>query len=187
MGKLSEYVIPFSGLSIGKHTYDFDIDQKFFDEYGTELVNAGSIQLVLELTKSGNMLQLVFKHKGYMNTVCDRCLNDIQMPLQGENRVIVKFGAETGDESEEIVVLPTTAHEINVAPLVYEFIGTSVPYRLVPADCDAQDKYCDTEIGSRLSGIIDVPDDEDVAEPAPDPRWAKLKNLLDDNNNSKKE
>lgn len=185
MGKLSEYVIPFSGLSIGKHTYEFDIDQKFFDQYGTELVNAGSIQVVLNLSKSANMLLLEFAHKGYMNTACDRCLNDIQMPLQGENRVIVKFGAETGDESEEIVVLPVAAHEINVAPLVYEFIGTSVPYRLVPTDCDEQDKYCDPEIGSRVNGIIEVPDNEEIIEPAPDPRWEKLKNLLDDNNNSK--
>jgi hypothetical protein len=63
-----------------------------------------------------------------------------------------------------------------------------VPYRRVPADCDETDKYCDTEIGNRLSGIILTGDDEEdeITEPEPDPRWQKLKNLLDDNNNDNK-
>lgn len=191
MGKLGEYVIPFTGLSIGKHTYEFDIDKKFFDQYGTELVQSGNIHVVLELTKSANMLSLEFKHKGYIDAECDRCLNDIQLPIEGSNRVVIKFGDQTGDESDDIIVLPKDAYEIDIAPLVYEFIGITVPYRRVPAECDAEDKYCDTEIGNRISGIItgdEEEDEESFNEPEPDPRWQKLKNLLDnkeDNNNNK--
>jgi uncharacterized metal-binding protein YceD (DUF177 family) len=181
-------VIPFTGLSIGKHTYEFDIDKKFFDVYGTELIHSGQIKVVLDLSKSANMLLLEFSHKGVFYTECDRCLNDIEMPIEGKNKVVIKFGTESGDESDEIFVLPTEAHEIDVAPLIYEYIGISVPYRRVPADCDETDKYCDTEIGNRLSGIILTGDDEEdeIIEPEPDPRWQKLKNLLDDNNNDNK-
>lgn len=187
MGKLSEYVIPFSGLSIGKHTYEFDIDKKFFDDYGNELVQTGQIKVVLDLIKSANMLVLEFAHTGYFDTECDRCLSQVQMPLEGKNRVVVKFGELDGGEADDIVVLPKEAHEIDVAPLIYEFIGTSVPYRRVPADCDEQDKYCDPEIGNRVSGII-IGDEEDNVddEPATDPRWEKLKNILDKDNSKNK-
>lgn len=189
MGKLSEYVIPFTGLSIGKHTYEFDIDKKFFEQYGTELVHSGNIHVVLDLIKSANMLSLEFKHSGTINAECDRCLNDIKLPIEGSNRVVIKFGDETGNESDDIIVLPKDAHEIDIAPLVYEFIGITVPYRRVPADCDAEDKYCDTEIGNRVSGILIGDEDDDTAqgdEPETDPRWQKLKELLNDSNKDNK-
>lgn len=195
MGKLREYVIPFTGLSIGKHTYEFDIDKKFFDVYGTELINSGQIKVVLDLTKSANMLLLEFTHTGVFDTECDRCLNNIQMPIEGKNKVVIKFGTVSGDESDDVFVLPVEAHEIDVAPLIYEFIGLTVPYRRVPAECDETDRYCDTEIGNRISGIILTgdQDEEEIIEPEPDPRWQKLKGLLDESkenkdnkNNSKK-
>lgn len=189
MSKLSEYVIPFTGLSIGKHTYEFDIDKKFFDVYGNELVASGDIKVVLDLTKSASMLLLEFKHSGMIDTECDRCLNAIQLPVEGQQRVVIKFGEAGIDDSDEIYVLPKEAHEIDVAGLIYELIGVSIPYRRVPDDCDENDKYCDSEIGNRVAGII-IGDEEDTIEPEPDPRWQKLKNLLDDNNNnnnSKKE
>lgn len=179
MGRLNEYMIPFSGLSVGQHHFQFLIEDKFFETYGNTLAQSGSVDVNLTLDKQSSMLVLLFSYKGYINADCDRCLQPVQIPVEGENRLVVKFGDTNADDTEEVITLPKEAHQLDVAPYMYEFVSLAVPYRKVPADCDAQDKYCDTTIAERMAQQAPP---VDATKENVDPRWDKLKNLLDNNN-----
>ena len=53
---LKELRIPFKGLKIGKHDYDWEINQKFFEIYDNSDVLDCKISVKLELDKTERML-----------------------------------------------------------------------------------------------------------------------------------
>ncbi len=68
---LKQYRIPFSGLAAGKHEFDFEIDDKFFDCYEHSLVKKGKLKADVELQKQENMLVVNFHIYGMIQLSCD--------------------------------------------------------------------------------------------------------------------
>jgi hypothetical protein len=48
------------------------------------------VNVVLE--KKSTMLELVFKHEGTVNVPCDLTSEDFDLPIQGEMKLLVRFG-----------------------------------------------------------------------------------------------
>ena len=55
---LKQFSIPFTGLKIGKHQFDFEIDNAFFDAFEYSRVKKGSLKVDVELDKQETMLIL---------------------------------------------------------------------------------------------------------------------------------
>ncbi|MBB4034550.1 uncharacterized metal-binding protein YceD (DUF177 family) [Dysgonomonas hofstadii] len=191
MGKFSLYNIPLRGLSEGKHEFLYDLDNKFFAliDDGSADVKRGNLKVVVSLKKTSVTFELNFDIKGMVHVPCDRCLDDITMDVDTQNKLIVKFGKEYSEESDEIVIIPEADGEINIAWFLYEFIALSLPTKKVhpPGTCnkmmssklnkhrakssdddDSDDDYDDVETeddsslsDSRWDGLKDVAVDED--------------------------
>ncbi len=56
MEALTEFVIPFVGLREGQHSFDFDIDTTFFNEFEFSDFNAASIKVNLLFEKKPSMM-----------------------------------------------------------------------------------------------------------------------------------
>jgi uncharacterized metal-binding protein YceD (DUF177 family) len=164
---MKEFVIPFFGLKIGKHEFDFQIGQAFFEAFENSEITRSEILVRLELEKSTNMLILQFEAEGSFESACDRCALPIDVPFTASERVIVKFGDEAYEETDEIILLSHDTHEIDVAHRIYEMILLNLPLKRVHEDI----KDCDPSVIERLS--IDKSSEE---EPI-DPRWEALKKL----------
>ena len=52
------------------------------------------------------MFEMDFRIEGVVSVPCDRCLDDVEIPIETRNRLVVKFGKEYAEESEEVVVIP---------------------------------------------------------------------------------
>ncbi len=160
---------------------------------GTE-VQKGKIKVFLTVKRSSSMFEMNFRIEGVALVPCDRCLDDMEIPIETQNRLIVKFGKEYAEESDEIVVIPEEEGAINLAWFLYEFIALSVPMKHVhaPGKCnksmssklkkhtaksadDGEDSYENDETD-------DIAVDDDIAETT-DPRWDALKGLIDNDNN----
>src|SRR5690606_39978535 len=125
---LKQYKIPFSGLASGKHDFEFEINDKFFDCYEHSLVKKGSLKANAELQKQENMLIVNFGIQGNISLTCDICLAEFDAPLHFTERTLVKFTEEDWEiNTEEVVVLSKTDYELNIADLLYEFINVRVP------------------------------------------------------------
>lgn len=173
MKYLKKYKIPFSGLAAGKHDFEFEIDDKFFDCYTHSLVKKGNLLAKVSLQKQENMLVTNFDIKGYIQLSCDVCLADFESPLHFQERVIVKFVNEEWDnDTEEVIVLNKTDHELDIATLLYEYINVQVPYY---AKCSEQGNAisCDPAMLSHLS----IEESASQEEERIDPRWDALKNI----------
>lgn len=174
MKSLQQYRIPFVGLKPGKHQFDFEIDERFFDEFEYSLVKKGKVQVSLQLDKQETMLILDFDIKGDIFLSCDVCLSDFPSPIEVKERQIAKFGGEDlEDDTEEIVVLPRNAHEIDVSLLIYEYINLAVPF-INRCEDEGNMQWCDKEMIAKLNELSS-PKEEETNDA--DPRWEALKKI----------
>ena len=127
MDILKEFLIPFSGLKLGKHQFEFQVNNTFFTHFGYDEFNDSNIKMNVVLEKKSNMLELNFSHKGIINVPCDLTNEDFDLPIKGKMKLIVRFGEEFNDDNDEFIILPHDEFQVNVAQYCYEMMVLSVP------------------------------------------------------------
>jgi uncharacterized metal-binding protein YceD (DUF177 family) len=177
MNNLKEYLIPFAGLKVGKHQFDYQLDNTFFEHFDYDEFNDASIKVVVVLEKKSTMLELDIKHKGTVNVPCDVSGEEFDMPVKGKLKLLVKFGEEFNDENEELLILPHGEFEVNVAQYIYESIVVSLPLRRIhPGIKDGSL----TEVIEKLNSLAPGENKLEEHKGDIDPRWEDLKKLLTD-------
>ncbi|HOW24123.1 MAG TPA: DUF177 domain-containing protein [Bacteroidales bacterium] len=171
MSYADPFVIPFSGLKPGIHEYEFFIDDEFFRHFEYSQIKAGKVTVDLEVEKQETMLVLNFAISGTVHVMCDRCLDYYDQPIGGTERLIIKFGETSYEETDEIVVIPGTEHRINVRHYIYEYIHLLLPYKCVHPNDEEGISLCNPEVTGRLG-------QSSKEDEAADPRWDELKKLL---------
>lgn len=169
-----QYTIRFSGLGNGKHRFDFQVDDEFFEKLEYAVVERGDVAVVVELEKTPTLLTLWFEYDGRVEVTCDRCTANWMRPVQGRQRLLIRISdAEEESESEELIYLPRNEYEFNVAQHIYEYIALSVPLRVIP--CEDADDYsiCDQQVLRLLETMHPAGEEQ----PPTDSRWDKLKDL----------
>ena len=176
MKPLKQFSIPFTGLKIGKHQFDFEIDNSFFDAYEYSLVKQGELKVDVELDKQETMLILKINIAGTIKLDCDKCLSEFDAPINVTERQIVKF-AEDDLESDdlEIIMLNKKESTIDIADILYEFITVSVPYIKI-CEQNGNGVQCDKEMIERLENLSS-PSQQEEKTISDDPRWDALKKL----------
>lgn len=181
MDKLRYYDIPFKGLKEGKHDFDYAIEDSFFELFEQPLVEKGNVEAKVKLNKGSALMSLDFHIKGEVETVCDTCLEPLMVNVEYEAKVYVKFGEEYEEPTEEIIVLPHEANNVNVAQLIYEFICVGLPIRHVHPEDENGNLTCDSEMLDRLNDYLVEEASDDEQDDYIDPRWDALRKIVDKN------
>lgn len=182
----NEFLIPFVGLKLGKHQFEYQINKAFFEHFEYDEFESADIKVSIVLDKKSTMLEVNFKHKGSIHVPCDLTNEEFDLPIKGNLKLIVRFGEEYNDDNEELLILPFGEHQIDVSQFIYEMIVLSIPLKKVHPGIKAGTLTSD--VLARLSnnsekeqiGNIDVQDHIEVKEENTDPRWDTLKKLLTD-------
>lgn len=151
MSILSQYNIAFKGLSIGKHVFEFEIDERFFREFDGGVVDQGLVKLHLTLDKQSSLMTFWFDVKGTVRVQCDRCLEMYDQPIESQERIFVRLGEKEYAEGEDLIWVSTNDYQLNVAQLIYEFICLAVPIKKVHPDDQNGHSTCDPEMIEKLS------------------------------------
>jgi len=167
---LRDYSIPFTGLKLGKHQFEYVITDAFFNEFEYSLVKKADLKCQVELEKQETMMILNFHINGTIDANCDRCLAAYPQPVDIREQQVAKFSEEPLDDDEEIIVLTKNDHEIDISGLVYEYINVALPLITVCSD-EGNTPYCDKETLESINKLsANIEQDEQ-----PDPRWDALK------------
>jgi uncharacterized protein len=169
VNRLREFQIQFVGLEPGTHPYDFEINDTFFECFEYSLIQHGLVKVSVVLEKSERMMIFSLSLEGEVEVTCDRCMDVFDFPFSDTQQLIVKLGAEFMEESEDVVVIPETEYQFDLAPYIYEFIHLALPARLLHPDDENGESTCDPDMLDRLK-ILKPAD-------ASDPRWDALKKL----------
>jgi uncharacterized metal-binding protein YceD (DUF177 family) len=179
MKKTKEYLIPFVGLKLGKHHFEYQIDNAFFDNFDYDEFQNSDIKVNVVLEKKSNMLEISFKHEGIVNVPCDVTGEDFDLPIKSKMKLIVRFGEEFNNDNEELLILPFGEFEVDIAQYIYEMIVLSVPLRRVHPG--VKDGTLESEALKKLNELaVKETKKENKQEENIDPRWDKLKQLLTD-------
>jgi DUF177 domain-containing protein len=164
-----DYNIDIFKLSNSSHQYNFDFDDSFFGLFEESLVNKGSGKIVLELLKSDSFIELKFEIEGKIELVCDRSLEPFWFELKLTDKLLLKFGEEWEEISDEILMMPRDEQTINVSQYIYEFIGVAIPMKKLHPKFDNEDENDEF--------IYSSDDNKEEENNMIDPRWKKLKDL----------
>ena len=166
--------------------YQYQLDNLFFAELDAPEVQKGKVDVTLKVRKTSGVYQLDFHTEGHVVVICDRCLDEMEQPIETDDRLRVKLGAEYS-EDDDMVVVPEEDGYINVAWFIYEFIALSIPMKHVHAPGKCNKEMVD-KLSKHLRTVKDEEDDdfEDMEEAEEehreiDPRWNELKKILDNN------
>lgn len=165
--------IQFSGLKSGVYNYDYTLDDSFFSSYKNEKILGGRVVFEVKMEKNDRLMMFFFKYTGTVKTTCDRCLEDLQWPVQGEQTLCVKLSDDESSDDENVAILPESAFKIDLAQWMYEYVAVAMPIQcLHPDDADGR-PTCNPEMMEYLNAAGDEQDGEHDS----DPRWEALKQL----------
>lgn len=192
LGKFDKYKIDLKGMRTDTCKYEFVLDNLFFANIDGPEVQKGKVNVVLLVKRTSRAFELNFQTEGVVWVPCDRCLEDMEQPVDSTDKLLVKFGREYAEEGDNLIVIPEEEGEINVAWFMYEFVALAIPMKHVHAP-----GKCNKTMTSKLSKHLrTTPDDEseeafipeeetnlmnDEEESQIDPRWEELKKILDNN------
>jgi uncharacterized metal-binding protein YceD (DUF177 family) len=162
-----EYRIPYLGLRIGIHKFEFVLNDAFFAYFGQGEIKKGRIEVKLILDRQASMMVLDFQLGGSVVFPCDRCGEEADIDVSGKEKLVVKMGDRTGSTDEEVLELGPNEHEIDLSQYLYEYAHLMLPARRVHKKLSD----CNQEVIQHLGQS-----DEDDTAPQ-DPRWDALKNL----------
>ena len=194
MGKFDLYKVELKNLSPGVHEYEYFLENKFFVDIDGDEVQKGKVKVNLTVKRTSMVFDMNFQMEGIVYVPCDRCLDDMELPVSTQNKLVVKFGKEYAEESEEIVIIPEEEGEINLAWFIYEFIALAIPMKHIhaPGKCNKAmssklkkhtARRADDEDEFDEEAADDIVVDDDAADMPSDPRWDALKGLVENDNN----
>lgn len=191
MGKFSAFKLPLKSLGTGTHNFEYHLDKQFFANMESSDVHDADLAVHLTVKYNGDFYDLDFHVSGEVVLICDRCLDDLHYPIDTTYHIIVKYGEDYNDDSDEILEIPESDNTLNVAYMLYDTVELAIPIKHVHplGKCNRQMSALlkkhratagdeDAELENELIDEIDtLPDSSDDAPT--DPRWDALRKLSD--------
>jgi uncharacterized metal-binding protein YceD (DUF177 family) len=123
-------------LELGHHTFTYQADTAFFEQFGTPLFSAAEVQITVQVHKTDLHYECRFTLAGSLQLSCDRCLEPYSWPFQTEALLVYSHDEAMQDtESDEVVYVPRHVLWLDFSQDLYDFVSLQVPLRQTPPDC----------------------------------------------------
>lgn len=186
MGKFTAYKLPLKSLGEGVHEFDYTLDKQFFANMEYSDVRDADLAVHLTVDHHKGLYRLTFDIAGTVTLLCDRCLDDLIHPIDTTYTINVEYGDDYNDESDDLLVIPYSDNDLNVAYMLFDTIVLQIPMKHVhPLG------HCNRAMSALLkkhrAGADAIEDElldsvEDEGESPSDPRWEALRGLGSEEN-----
>lgn len=171
MDRLKEYKVAHRGLAEGTHSFEFEMNDDFFDCFEATRGTHGLVRAEVRIVKSALLMEVRMRMAGSVKAVCDRCLGEMDLPVSGEMSLYVKQGkGEEDDGDADFILLAQDADYLDLSEPLYELYMLSIPMRVTHPEGG-----CDPEMERVLKAYTEEKNDKT------DPRWEELKKLINNN------
>lgn len=171
-----KYIIQFAGLKEGRHEFEFDVDDLFFEQFESSEIKKGKLSVTVILDKNRQVFEMGFFIKGTVQCICDRCLDELDLPLQYQGKLFFKFGEESYELTDEIIILSSSEYKVDISQYIYEFIHLALPYRKIHPDINGK-SGCNSGMIQKLDSLTN----NETREKKYNPSWDKLNEIIDKN------
>ena len=178
MCSLEQFKIDLKALTEEVTSLAFQLDDSYFGALSDAEIKGGSLHVSGSIRKAVGFFELLFDISGTVRIPCDRCLDDMDQPVETQLRLVAKLVASElvagSPDEDDIVMVDERDGVLDLSWFIYESIALAVPIQHVhqPGDCnDAMMRVLSEHSAARSR-------DADAKQEI-DPRWEKLKGLLD--------
>lgn len=196
----NQFIIPFVGLKVGKHDFEFEITDAFFEDSEYSLIQKGKVLVKLNFEKKETMMIGNYNIGGMVVVSCNRCNDELKVDIDGDYRLVYKFDSAPSNDESLVIVYPEE-FELNIRGSLMELINVSLPVRavhtkdecnndmldlldeyVVNTDDDFESEFDDEPILDDQNDTTDEINTDDLEEEGNisnviDPRWEALKKL----------
>ncbi len=170
MCDLESYKIDLMALAQGGTTFSYVLDDQYFEAIDAPDVKRGNLTCLLSVNRIADVYELSFCTKGVVYIPCDICLDDMELPIDANDKLVAVLG-EGNSESDDMVTVDENEGILDVSWFIFECIDLHLPIRHVhaPGKCNPAMIEKLKEHSAARSGEEDV---QDV-----DSRWEALLKL----------
>ena len=167
------YKFDFKELSKGKYSQEYIVDDNFLRELDYPDLKKGKIKIFAEIDITGSSIFFEFRINGYLEVMCDVCLDYFEMKINNQTDLIAIFNDDTNiiSEQENKIFISKSENYVNLTSHFRDFILLSLPIKKVhPLDEDGN-RTCNQDFLLKLEELSTI-------EKKKDPRWDKLKKII---------
>jgi len=165
-----KFDIDVAKLDLGQHEFTYKIDDEFFELFEYSLLVHGDLKVNLNLLRKTSFIELHYQISGTIELICDRSLDKYDQQISTENKIILKYGEEEEELSDEIEIIAFNTQVINTSRHIYEFITVAIPMKKL------HPRYQDEKSDNQMIYSSSESEDDDEGQDM-DPRWNDLKKL----------
>lgn len=131
MGKFTDFKLMLKSLPVGRHQFEWHLDKHFFENMECSDVRDADVNVVLDVNHRAEGYELAFHLTGTLTLLCDRCLDELPVPVDATYDLTVKYGDDYNDESDSLLIIPQSDNYLNVAYMIYDTAVLAIPPRHV--------------------------------------------------------
>lgn len=198
VGKFSAYKLPLKTLPHGSHAFDYKLQKQFFVDMESADIRDADLDVHVDVNYKGDLYEITLTVKGEITLICDRCLDDLQWPVDTTFHIFVKYGPDYNDDSDELLEIPESDAELNIAYMIYDTVALTIPIKHVHPlgkcnramssllkkhrapghiESDGDDDEMMDEMIEEVETEQMQPDTADDDDVPTNPRWDELKKL----------
>lgn len=188
MGKFTEYKLPLKSMPDGIQTFEYHPTKQFFVNMENQEVRDADILVKLTVDHRNGVYDMTFNISGELTVACDRCLDDLILPVETDYHIIVKYGPDYDDANDDFLQIPESDNYLNVAYIIHDTVTLSIPIKHVHphGKCNRamsallkrhRTTSADPEEADLEDTLMDEFDEIDSSQDATDSRWDKLKDF----------
>ena len=139
------FIIPLNGLAAGKNEFFLKAGKEFFETFENEEILNADLQIRILVEKSGRYIGVDCDFEGDVTVECDRCLDPLEMPIDVQVRLSVKFGQEealemTPDGEREVIFVKEDDAELDMSQIIYDYALLALPMQKThaPGECNPE-------------------------------------------------
>ena len=158
-------------LKEGITTLGYSLGDTYFGSLDEVEIKRGHVDVTVTVHRTENYFELDFHTEGTVHVPCDICLDDMEQPIETDNRLVVKFGEEYS-EDDDLITVEKNDGVLDASWFVYEFIALNIPIKHVHAP-----GKCNPAMIEKLHEHSATRSSDEEAETEVDPRWSELEKL----------
>ena len=146
----------------------YRLDDAFYQSLDQSDILGGMVEAKVVIKKVADAFDVTLEQEGEIQIECQRCLEPMSWPIKSVDHLVVKYGDDPTEETDELVVLGEQ-DLFDMGWYLFEFAALTIP--ICPVHAEGE---CDAEMEAKLREYAPGERKEDTI----DPRWEQLKSLI---------
>lgn len=125
--------IPLKSISNMPQEFHYSLSDAFFRELDQDDLLGGDVEVITTVTRDRDNLayHVDFSIKGYVKVACDRCLDELQMPVKAQDHLELVLDETETSDSDFVRIINQRTQSYDMSDDIFQLIEVSLPIQRI--------------------------------------------------------